>query len=52
MEFMVPRDLPISLFDVLHDVDDLTQDFIESGDRIVRSWHIGRRRGTFHEIGS
>jgi hypothetical protein len=36
MQFMVRWDLSVSLLDVLYDVDDLTQDSIECGDRIVR----------------
>ena len=36
MQLMVRWDLSVSLLDVLHHVDDLTQDSVESGDRIVR----------------
>lgn len=36
VHLMVLRDLPVRLLDLLHHVDDLTQDSVESGDRIVR----------------
>jgi hypothetical protein len=38
----------VSLLDVLHDVDDLTQDSVESVDRIIR-WHVGGRKASFAE---
>jgi hypothetical protein len=52
VQLMVRWDLSVSLLDVLHDVDDLTQDSIESGDRIVR-WRcvgVGRTGPLFRRI--
>ncbi len=50
MQFVVPRDLPVGLFDVLHHIDDFAQDPVEGGDCIVWSWRIGRRTGLFPRI--
>jgi len=37
---------PVGLFDILHHVDDLTQDSVESVDRIVW-WHVGEPEVSF-----
>jgi hypothetical protein len=50
VEFMVPRDLAVSLLDVLHHVDDLAQNSVEGDNRILWSWRIGRRTGLFPRI--
>ena len=42
VQLVVPRDFSVSLLDVLHHVDDLTQDSVESSDRIVRWWRERR----------
>jgi hypothetical protein len=44
MQCVVRRDFSVSLLDILHDVDDLTQDSIECGDRIVRRRCVGGGR--------
>ncbi len=49
VHLVVLWDFPRSLLDVLHHVDDLAQDSVESGDGIVRWWRVGRRTGPFHE---
>ena len=46
---MALRDLPVRLLDLLHHIDDLTQDSVESGDRIMRCWRVGGRTSPFHE---
>ncbi len=46
---VVVRDLSVRLLDLLHDVDDLTQDSVEGCDRVVGWWHVARRTGLFHE---
>jgi hypothetical protein len=49
VQLIVLWDFPESLLDVLHHVDDLTQDSVESGDGIVRWWRVGRRTGPLQE---
>jgi hypothetical protein len=44
MQLVVRWDLSVGLLDVLHNVDDLTQDSIECGDRIVRRRCVGGGR--------
>jgi hypothetical protein len=39
----------VGLFDILHNVDDLAQDSVESVDRLIW-WHVGGRKASFSEI--
>jgi hypothetical protein len=50
VKFMISRDFPVGLLDVLHHIDDLTQDSVESDDRVVWSWRFGRRTGLLSGI--
>ncbi len=45
VHLMAVWDFPFSLFDVLHQVDDLTQHSVESSDSVGRWWRVGRRTG-------
>ena len=49
VHLMVPRDFPVSLLDVLHHVDDLAQDTVECGNRVVGWRSVGGRTSPFHE---
>ena len=49
VHLMVPGDLPVSLLDFLHHVDDLAQDTVECGGRLVGWWRVSGRTGPFHE---
>ena len=49
VHLVVPWHLPVSLLDFLHHVDDLAQDTVECGGRLVRWWRVSRRTGPFQE---